>query len=640
MSDSLPESKTRTVKRQHNTLKTTFCGAEHPLSEPDTPIHQYLGIKYASIPMRFRQSILYNTYPTVTPASEYGPICPQPRSRCIEELLFGISESDFPPESLKQNEFECLNLNITCPAGLTPTSRLPVMLWIHGGGDKGSGSSWIYDGARIVRKSMSDGKPVIMVTFNFRVGLLGFAASPMIREDNKLAGEEGTGNYGLRDQQRCLEWLQKYIADFGGDPSNITLFGESSGAADIICHLLSRANETNPIFARAIIQSAVFEPTLPDVPSAGWQLSRLMSSLGATSMEKLRSLEVDKLLGLGSSLRAVDDGTFFCDGWKSYLSHSDPSSQHHSRHSHNATRKPQTHFAKDALLRPPPLHRNASSSRSGVRSRSRGTSPLPPVVPHPSRQPVIIGDCSSDSLLWSLPISLWTAAGVVRRIKAICLSVNKAAALLRSYDISSYTPADEIADRILELVNDARISWPTECLAEKCKFDRQGHGVWRYVFDQEGPSRGIPHHAADLMYLFDTVPRPACAQLTSFDQYSQETWCDGPFDDSDSDESVVELGTDRYNEPEWETAVVDDFSYARVRDAIQSKWISFAHGESPWREDKVFVFGPEGETGERSTTIFEGRRRINLWKESLEPLGHNIVQKIGVELSRGPCGTP
>ena len=100
---------------------------------------------------------------------------------------------------------------------------------------------------------------------------------------------------------------------------------------------------------------------------------------------------------------------------------------------------------------------------------------------------------------------------------------------------------------------------------------------------------------------------------------------------------------------EWGVPIVDSYSYNRVRDTIQSKWIAFAYGESPWsslspassssksREpEKVFVFGPEGETGERSLSIFDGRRRRRIWKEALEPLGMSTVQKVGVELCNGP----
>ena len=80
---------------------------------------------------------------------------------------------------------------------------------------------------------------------------------------------------------------------------------------------------------------------------------------------------------------------------------------------------------------------------------------------------------------------------------------------------------------MLELVNDARVAWPTECIAENAK--REKHGVWRYVFDQEGPTRGIPHHAADIMYLFDTVPLPAAATTASLS------------DDGSEDGSLVQI---------------------------------------------------------------------------------------------------
>ena len=424
---------------------------------------------------------------------------------------------------------------------------------------------------------------------------------------------------GLRDQRQAMDWLHHYIGDFGGDPNNITLFGSSTGAADIICHLLSRENETQPLFQRAIIQSAVFEPILPDIQSAGWHLSRVMSTLQISQIDSLRAIEADKLVGLGHTLRAIDDGVFFRDDWKSHFE-----IHHHHHHHHNKT----------SGLHPPTCRSRSRSAFQSLRSPSRTRIPrlqLPGTL-----QPLIIGDSASDSLLWSRPISMWTPNAVVRRIKAICQSLNKASNLLRAYDISSYTPDDEIVDRVLDLVNDARVAWPTECFNENAKRHRGGHGVWRYVFDQEGPSRGLPHHAADLIYLFDTTPLPASARPSSTEP---EVFYDGPFDCSD-DEDVEIVKSDngaRYiEESQWETAVVDEYSYARVRDAINERWIAFAYGEAPWREDKVFVFGPEGETGERSSGIFEGRRRKQMWKEAFEPLGPQLVQKVGVELSRGP----
>jgi hypothetical protein len=137
------------------------------------------------------------------------------------------------------------------------------------------------------------------------------------------------------------------------------------------------------------------------------------------------------------------------------------------------------------------------------------------------------------------------------------------------------------------------------------------------------------------MYLFDNVPLPASTRSTTPPSSPQE-FSDNyySFGDDEDDDMIVIAG-DGSSDEDW-IVTVDQFSYARVRDTIQERWISFANGEAPWHEDKVFVFGPEGETGERSSRIFEGRRRKHIWKETLEPLGMPLVYKVGLELSRGP----
>ncbi|KAK7046884.1 carboxylic ester hydrolase [Favolaschia claudopus] len=585
----------------HPGLKTTLYGLQHRDSTPEVPIHQYRGIKYASIPARFRQSRLVTTLPPKTDATRYGPICPQLHKKCIEEELFGLGHPDLPQQILEQNEFECLNLNITCPAGLTPQSALPVMLWVHGGGDRGYGSSWIYDGGSIVRKGILLNKPVIVVTFNFRLGLFGFAASPLIREDNEAAGDAGVGNYGLRDQRTAMKWVGRFIREFGGDPKNVTLFGESSGASDILCHLLSNSNERHPLFHRAIIQSAIIDHNIPDASTAGWHISRVMSNLDVSSVEELRVISSEKLIknSCGSTLRAVDDGYFFLPDWR-------------------------THFLPPEDTCP---HNLKSSSRS--RSRPR---PHPPKTP--VHQPLIIGDTGSASLFWSLPASLWTSQAVVRRLNAICQSISKASLLLSAYDICMSTPDEEVVDRILELIGDTRVAWPTDCVASRARLRRSGGGVWRYVFDQDAPAR-VPHKA-DLAYLFDNVPNPFVTTApTDSPAYD---FCDS-FDLDDDDEEH-DLKFDRSDDGEegdaWMEPPVDEYAYTRVRDAMQERWIAFANGEEPWSADKVFVFGPEGEVGERSRHIFENRRRRGVWKEALEPLGMQLVNKVGMELSRGP----
>lgn len=138
------------VLLHHSSLNTVFYGVEHAVSSPDIPIHQFRGIRYAVVPARFRQSILCSSYPPVVDATKYGyaflfhsaiflssrpllsPICPQPNQKSLEEELIGIPDTDIPRQVLAQDEFGCLNLNITTPAHQSSSSRFPVMVWVHG----------------------------------------------------------------------------------------------------------------------------------------------------------------------------------------------------------------------------------------------------------------------------------------------------------------------------------------------------------------------------------------------------------------------------------------------------------------------------------------------------------------------------
>ncbi|OCH87128.1 carboxylesterase [Obba rivulosa] len=666
----------------HSDLRTTFSGIVHPVSTPEAPVHQYRGIKYATIPARFRQSRLNTTYLPQTDASRYGAICPQADFKSVEADLYGISDDGIPKQIFKQNEFECLNLNITCPGNAPPDAGLPVMLWIHGGGNRGSGSSWLFDGGSFVQKSMQLEKPVILVTFNYRLGLLGCAASPALRDDNKAAGDEGVGNYGLRDQQRAIEWVHRFIPAFGGDAANITLFGAGTGAADVLCHLYSASNATHPRIARAIIQSVLPAPEVPTVPAAGSMLSRTMAAVRAFNVAELRDLPIDVLVKCAAPCHVVDDGVFFRKGFGGTI----VPEHDHSHHLH--TEAPELRaFAHRHM-------HSASRSPSPIRGRSRSR----PAHAHHSHshphpiQPLLIGDCADESDPWALPAALWTASGLVRRIRAVCQSLSLSNALMRAYDIAPHTPAGELAAHIRDLVTDTRVAYPTECVVRAARRERGGKGVWRYVFDQEGPGRGVPHHEVDIVYLFDNVPLPEQVQtppaefsdrfydsddddavdfsrLRNYPR-SPDSDTDSGVDDNDknlglcmarfshtpnadnadSDSDAADSGfggesdpfascsLDATASPLWAYPTVDAYTYTRIRDAVQRAWITFAYGGAPWNEERVCVFGPEGEVGERSEAIFEGRRRVGKWKEALEPLGMHLVGKLGAELGNGPSG--
>jgi hypothetical protein len=369
-------------------------------------------------------------------------------------------------------------------------------------------------------------------------------------------------------------------------------------------------------------------------------MSRALAPLRASSVAQLRALDPESLVKVNISFRAVDDGVFFRKGFRELLF-------------------PPSESEEPAKA---PLERGLNSLRHVIykgRGKSRsphpvGNRPAVPPTPTSGLQPLIIGDCACDSSLWSQPARQWAAPAVVRRLRAICQSITKASALLNAYEIGPHTMSYDLTDRLLELVEDARIAWPTECVAQAAQ--RAGQQVWRYVFDQEGPARGMPHHAADLIYLFDnvTLPLSPSSSPTAFDDdeplpslpSSRSTSADVGeiFDKSLSIDELELMDIDQFSSGSdssfrsWAQPVVDELMYARVRDAIQERWITFAQGERPWdnSQGKVYVFGPEGETGERSAGIFEGRRRRRIWESVLKPLGMSLVQKVALELSNGP----
>ncbi len=186
---------------------------------------------------------------------------------------------------------DCLYLNIW-----TPTSRvqahLPVIVWIHGGGYRnGSAAMPLYWGDRLARKG------VVVVTIAYRLGPLGFLALPELTRESP---QHSSGNYGLMDQIAALEWVQRNIAAFGGDPTRVTIAGQSSGAISV--SVLMASPRAKGLFQRAIGESGgLFEP-LQLAPSyllanAERDGEKYVSSLHAASIQELRLLPAADLLG-------------------------------------------------------------------------------------------------------------------------------------------------------------------------------------------------------------------------------------------------------------------------------------------------------------------------------------------------------
>jgi para-nitrobenzyl esterase len=158
----------------------------------------------------------------------------------------GVRDATKPGASCEKDTEDCLYLNVTTPAGAKPGQKLPVMVWIHGGaflvGTSMGAFGAVHDGTEFAKKG------VITVTFNYRLGHAGFFAHPA------LTAEGHTANYGLADQVAALKWVKANIASFGGDPSNVTIFGESAGGISVLYLML--APDAKGLFQKAIGESS------------------------------------------------------------------------------------------------------------------------------------------------------------------------------------------------------------------------------------------------------------------------------------------------------------------------------------------------------------------------------------------------
>ena len=252
----------------------------------------YKGISFAAPPvgaLRWKTPQPVVPWEGVRDASAFGPVCQQ--SPYAAGSMYA-----WTPEQVSE---DCLSLNVWT-TGKAPTDRRPVLVWIHGGAmTRGAGSIAVYDGAALARKG------VVVVTINYRLGPFGFLAHPGLTAES---GHNSSGNYALLDQIAALRWVQRNIRVLGGDPSRVTIVGESAGSMSVAYLVASPL--AKGLFHRAIGESGGglgVMRTLKEAEGAGakWASSFTDASLGA-----LRAKSAKEVLDAATStgFPAIVDG--------------------------------------------------------------------------------------------------------------------------------------------------------------------------------------------------------------------------------------------------------------------------------------------------------------------------------------------
>ncbi|MBB4097599.1 carboxylesterase/lipase family protein [Sphingomonas kyeonggiensis] len=239
----------------------------------DGRVVAFKGIPYAAPPtgaLRWHRPEAPAPWNLVLEATKFG-------ADCLQNATPGVAGSDRPASE------DCLFLNVWTPKA-AGSAKLPVMVWIHGGGFvSGSSAAPETDGARLA------GRGVVLVSFNYRLGRFGFFAHPALTVE---AGGRPTGNWGLMDQIAALNWVQRNIAAFGGDPSNVTIFGESSGGESVARLMASPA--AKGLFAKAITASGGGRDSWPSLAQAE---ARGTAFAKGADLAALRALPAATVLG-------------------------------------------------------------------------------------------------------------------------------------------------------------------------------------------------------------------------------------------------------------------------------------------------------------------------------------------------------
>ncbi len=247
----------------------------------DEGVRVFLGIPYAAPPvgeLRWKPPVAPAKWHAVRPAAEFG-------AHCMQGKVYG--DMNFRDAGGSE---DCLTLNVWVPAKAAG-AKLPVMVWIYGGGfAAGTTSEPRQDGIHLAQQG------VIVVSMNYRLGIFGFFVHPELAKES---GHNAAGNYGLLDQTAALRWVHENIAAFGGDPGNVTIFGESAGSFSVSAQMASPLSKG--LFQKAIGESggAFFSGGLSFEPRSVREeqdVKTVSAKLGVSKLAELRAIPAQKLL--------------------------------------------------------------------------------------------------------------------------------------------------------------------------------------------------------------------------------------------------------------------------------------------------------------------------------------------------------
>ncbi len=413
-------------------------------------VYSFRGLPYAAPPtgnLRWRPPQPASSWSGIRDATQFGPSCPQSTVR----------NPFLPPGPISE---DCLNLNVYTPT-LRHRSGRPVLVWIHGGG-------LIQDGGRNYDGTKLAAAGTVVVTINYRLGALGFLAHPA------LASRPGgaAGNYGLMDQQAALRWVQRNIAQFGGDPHNVTIAGQSAGGLSVLAQLVSAG--ARGLFQRAIVQSGTFALNQQPLAAAEAAGETFATAVGCPDQTAacLRSVPVSDLVGnFGVEIPGVVDGSVL-------------------------TQPIGTALARGEFARVPVIngitHDEELLFVAGLGlTVSQGTN-------------IPLADSPVSSANYQANIA-----------QALGVSAARAAAIAAEYPLSAY-PSPLVAFSLL--VSDASFACPA------LQVDRwtaaRGVPTYAYQFNDDnapvnivGASLGLSTHGTELPYLFDQPNAPFPAML-------------------------------------------------------------------------------------------------------------------------------